>query len=207
MSEEIRKKVVPAPESLALNEKDYPCPEEGCKEQYKTSANLKMHVTRHHKREELQKTQPVKVEYHCPAEYCAYNIEAAEGANYFTTFKYLKQHFLKVHSKTIECENCDQKFFSTFQLKAHEKYCGIQYKCTDCENIYNTHESLMIHGKRKKHRVKPKVDFLEDDDEEDVDDPTPQPPPKPTVLKPRKILPLLFPKPSNPGKECKFDLP
>lgn len=142
------------------------CHVNGCTEQFSNASHLQMHLTRHHrilpgtevdasaagKLIPFPKNGQVK-HFHCPVESCVYHLSAS-GNKFFTSFRYLKQHFLKIHStKNFICNNCNgQKSFATVSLlRAHQTNCGQSFVCKVCEYGYGSREALLTHAKRKNH--------------------------------------------------------
>lgn len=97
------------------------------------------------------------IRYFCPEENCKYNENMEPNARSFTSKKYLKQHYMKVHAKKdIPCSRCDRIFSSLAFKTAHELSCGQEFICTECKWTYKSKEALMTHCRRKKHPyVKP----------------------------------------------------
>lgn len=82
-------KVCPPPSELCAIKTNIHCPEEGCKSVFKNTANLDMHLLKHHKKKDiLKKDEGVNCHYHCPVEGCPYNLSSGQ---FFKRLKYLKQ--------------------------------------------------------------------------------------------------------------------
>lgn len=92
------------------------------------------------------------IRFFCPEVNCKYNENVQQNAKSFTSKKYLKQHFMKVHAKkNIPCSRCDKIFSSQAFKSAHELTCGQQFICTECKWTYKSKEALMTHCRRKSH--------------------------------------------------------
>jgi hypothetical protein len=82
-------KICPPPSELCVIRTNIHCPEEGCKGIFKNTANLDMHLSKHHKKKDvLRKDVGVCCQYHCPVEECPYNLSSGQ---FFKRLKYLKQ--------------------------------------------------------------------------------------------------------------------
>lgn len=145
-------KICPSTEELE-SASEYYCSEEACLKsgiKFKNQANLEMHLTRHHKFPPTQTPDNTIItrEFHCPIANCTYNLDTGKGHS-FSSRKYLKQHFQKVHAaKEFKCNEC-QKMFSTVVLREnHERTCG-HYECPHCHYTYTSKESLSSHVRRK----------------------------------------------------------
>lgn len=141
--------VCPLASELSVVNSNIICPEEGCGKLFKASSALNMHLTKHHRNSCLAKRDTsVTVRYFCPEEKCVYHVCASR---HFTQMKYLKQHYLKVHSeKRFNCESCNKAFATQELLKYHLQVCGIKFICS-CGNSYSSYEALLTHSKRKQH--------------------------------------------------------
>lgn len=92
------------------------------------------------------------IRYFCPEENCKYNENVQPNAKSFSSKKYLKQHYMKVHAKkTLPCSRCDKIFSSQSFKSAHESSCGQQFVCSECNWPYKSKEALMTHCRRKNH--------------------------------------------------------
>ncbi len=92
------------------------------------------------------------IRFYCPEENCKYNEKVHRNARSFTSKKYLKQHYMKVHAKkNIPCSRCDKTFSSQAFKIAHELSCGQKFICTECKCTYKSKEALMTHCRRKNH--------------------------------------------------------
>lgn len=139
-------KVIPTVEELE-NTSEYYCTEPSCAGvKFKNSANLELHRVKHHKLKPQEKVE--NREFHCPVRDCAYHIESSRGSH-FSSKKYLKQHYQKVHaSKVFQCTVCQKKFATTVLRDNHERTCG-DYACPDCSYQYKSKEALLSHIRRK----------------------------------------------------------
>nr|AGM32726.1 uncharacterized protein [Coptotermes formosanus] len=142
-------KVCPPPSELCVIKTNIHCPEEGCRSVFKNSGNLDMHLSKHHKRKDiLKKEDEVRCQYHCPVDKCPYNLNSRQ---FFKRFKYLKQHYLKVHAeKTFQCEKCLKGFSTEAAKHRHLRMCGIKFTCS-CNHAYESYEALLTHAKRLSH--------------------------------------------------------
>ncbi|KAI9557238.1 hypothetical protein GHT06_017061 [Daphnia sinensis] len=93
-----------------------------------------------------------KDKFNCKYADCLYS----EGSRlYFQKYRYLKQHYDKVHNtKIYECSKCLKKFGTTTLQKSHMSYCGREFKCS-CGVVYKSNEALLTHAKRKRHPLGP----------------------------------------------------
>lgn len=145
-------KFFPTAEEL-LSASEYYCSEEECRKygiKFKNMANLDMHLTRHHKLPPKTDKSDVNTvrQFHCPIDSCTYHVDASKGHS-FSSRKYLKQHFLKVHAqKSFECCVCQKKFSTVVLRENHERTCG-NYQCSQCHYSYQSKESLSSHVRRK----------------------------------------------------------
>ncbi|XP_069688080.1 serine-rich adhesin for platelets [Periplaneta americana] len=142
-------KICPPPSELCVIKTNIHCPEEGCRSIFKNTANLDMHLIKHHKKENnSKKDMGVNYQYHCPIEECPYNLQSKQ---FFKCLKYLKQHYLKVHAeKSFQCKTCLKGFSTEAAKKHHSRICGIKFTCS-CNNTYDTYEALLTHAKRSSH--------------------------------------------------------
>lgn len=70
---------------------------------------------------------------------------------HFQKRKHLKQHLLKVHAaKKFTCV-CGKAFSTKNFLLAHERQCGKEFKCYECDWLFNSREALLTHARRKNH--------------------------------------------------------
>lgn len=143
----MEKKVYPTPQELMKVNSLLHCTEEGCSSIFSSESNLNLHLIKTHKKENIWSTDKSSKEYHCPEISCIYN-----NQKFFKTLKLLKQHYLKVHAeKTFQCNSCAKTFSTSAACNSHNEYCGIMFKCCNCESSYPTYESLVTHARRKKH--------------------------------------------------------
>lgn len=164
-------KVCPTAEDLESPSEFY-CSEAACSfVKFKNMANLEMHRVKHHK---LLPTvsegwyglvnhlhiptshlillflqpQSEKREFHCPTQNCPYHLTTGDGRS-FSSRKYLKQHYQKVHaSRSFPCCVCEKKFSTLTLRDVHERTCG-NYECPDCHYKYRSREALLSHTRRK----------------------------------------------------------
>lgn len=109
-------------------------------------------MLKHHNIDTRVANSKATVRFFCPEDNCKYNENVQTNAKSFTSKKYLKQHFMKVHAtKNIPCSRCDKIFSSSVFKDAHESSCGQQFSCTECNWTYKSKEALMTHCRRKNH--------------------------------------------------------
>nr|XP_018897617.1 PREDICTED: ATM interactor-like [Bemisia tabaci] len=154
-------KIFPSEADLCDIKTNIPCPVDHCPRIFKSSSNLTMHLEKYHKliepnRSSLEKkSDNVIYQYYCPVKFCQYhdNIKSNKKKIFFDQLKYLKQHFLKVHSeKRFTCSRCDKSFSIEAALKRHLGECGIEFKCS-CGQSYSSRHNLLLHATRKNHSV------------------------------------------------------
>lgn len=130
------------------------CTQPECGSIFTNQSNYEMHLEKHHRL-----PPPAKLSYsrlfYCPGDNCVYNYGKSKG-KHFKNFKYLRQHYQKVHLiKSFKCEECHKAFATEAQLSKHQKnLCGRKFICNDCNWSYDSMEALLTHGKRKGHNVK-----------------------------------------------------
>lgn len=130
------------------------CSVTDCKSTFQNKSNLQMHLEKQHKiiSKSLFNSSNI-VQYYCPHNNCKYNI-SQDKEKFFTSRKFLKQHFLKMHApKNVECKKCNRKFSTNTLKEQHERVCGTLFKCTECEAAYASRECLLTHCRRKNHRI------------------------------------------------------
>ncbi|XP_055627144.1 ATM interactor [Toxorhynchites rutilus septentrionalis] len=148
-------KLTLSPEEI-VETKLHRCCVEGCSESFTNVSHLQLHLTKRHKlttvNVKTDKTDHVKY-FHCPEQSCVYHVRAS-GEKFFTSFRSLKQHFLKMHSeKKFVCNHCDGKksFATESLLRAHQTNCGQLFVCKVCRLSYESREALLTHCRRKSH--------------------------------------------------------
>ncbi|XP_015119891.1 uncharacterized protein LOC107043094 [Diachasma alloeum] len=183
------KMVCPSAEELSVIVNNVKCIQ--CGSMFKNEPRLRLHDLKVHQRKNLDKTVKECVRYHCPEPSCVYS---PESARYFSTMKYLKQHYLKVHAaKRYPCTQCDKSFSTEAAAIAHTRVCGLEFTCT-CLKNFNSYEALLTHAKRQSHSVDEKYKNI-------VKRQAPKPSPIPTIhlvpvlKKPISILPYTPPQP------------
>ncbi|KAJ3661462.1 hypothetical protein Zmor_005857 [Zophobas morio] len=145
-------KVYPTVEELSKVNKNQSCPE--CCAVFTSESHLNLHLAKTHKKGHLLQANNNKV-YHCPVETCSYNSSA-----HFKKLKFLKQHYLKVHSeKSFVCSFCQKGFPTESACSRHIEYCNVVFKCCDCDVFYDCYETLKTHSRRKKHNILDKVAY------------------------------------------------
>ncbi|KAK4876703.1 hypothetical protein RN001_009209 [Aquatica leii] len=146
-------KIYPTCEELSTINSHIPCSEQGCTQIFSSQSNLNLHLEKTHKQE--RKHVSTLRQYYCPNLECIFNSEKC-----FKTLKLLKQHFLKVHSeKSFICSICNKGFPTLSSKNRHINYCGVNFKCCDCNAGYMLYESLLTHGRRKKHKILEKAAY------------------------------------------------
>lgn len=112
---------------------------------------------------DTRETTSKTVRFFCPEENCKYNENVQHNVRSFTSKKYLKQHYMKVHAKkNIPCSRCDKIFASLAFKSAHELSCGQEFICTECNWTYKSKEALMTHCRRKSHPYVRQIENVKD---------------------------------------------
>lgn len=151
--------ITPPEREILTTNTFYNCTQNDCKSTFKNSSNLKLHLVKHHEIGNLLESNSQSKHFHCPQKNCSYysgNSKTlnGKGVKYFSTLKYLRQHYMKVHAeKCFQCQKCNKAFSQKTYLTAHEKLCGISWICSDCGWKYNSKEALLTHCKRKTHNA------------------------------------------------------
>ncbi|XP_057329166.1 uncharacterized protein LOC130670010 [Microplitis mediator] len=115
---------------------------------FQNESRFRLHDLKVHQRKNLDKIVKDSIKYHCPEVSCIYS---PTSQRYFTTMKYLKQHYLKVHAaKTFSCTQCDKSFSTEAAKAAHIRVCGLEFICS-CFKNFTTYEALLTHAKRHSH--------------------------------------------------------
>ncbi|CAL1679517.1 unnamed protein product [Lasius platythorax] len=142
------KMICPSPEELSVISNNVRC--EQCSLVFANASRYRLHDLKVHQRKKLDKIAKENVRYHCPVQSCVY---AVNSQRYFSTMKYLKQHYLKVHAeKNYTCDRCGRSFSTESTKGGHMRVCGIEFKCS-CSKIYTTYEALLTHAKRSLHTI------------------------------------------------------
>ncbi|KAM7356294.1 ASCIZ zinc finger protein [Cochliomyia hominivorax] len=130
------------------------CNQPDCSSIFTNQANYEMHLEKHHRLAPPEKSTNTRL-FYCPEETCIYYFGPTK-TKHFKNFKYLRQHYQKVHlSKDFACEECKKSFTTETQLKKHQReMCGKKFICNDCNWSYDSMEALLTHGKRKGHNVR-----------------------------------------------------
>lgn len=158
--------ITPKIEDL-IPHKIFKCTELNCVKEFTNYGNLHMHLIRHHKRGELQNTNNEKDAksaenciklYFCPVENCIYHELNTKSQKYFTSLKYIRQHYQKVHAKkSFGCCKCKKMFCTKIQKQSHEINCNGEdekkFICNECNWHYKSREALLTHAKRKNHKI------------------------------------------------------
>ncbi|XP_003484460.1 uncharacterized protein LOC100748985 [Bombus impatiens] len=145
------KTICPSPEELSIITNNVKC--DKCGLVFKNGPRYRLHDLKVHQRKNLDKTIKENVQYHCPVESCIYALKAER---HFSTMKYLKQHYLKVHAKkTYACTRCEKSFSTESAKEGHMRVCGIEFVCS-CSKIYSSYEALLTHAKRSLHTINDK---------------------------------------------------
>lgn len=134
------------------------CSQPDCTSIFTNQANYDMHLEKHHRLTPPEKSNHTKL-YYCPEDKCIYQY-GTTNSKHFKNFKYLRQHYQKVHlTKDFQCEECKKSFATQTQLQKHQReLCGKKFTCNDCNWSYDSMEALLTHGKRKGHNVKEVVE-------------------------------------------------
>ncbi|XP_011501613.1 PREDICTED: zinc finger protein JACKDAW [Ceratosolen solmsi marchali] len=123
---------------------------EECNLVFCNKPRFRMHDLKVHKHQNLDKSFKGNVRYHCPVNNCIY---APNNKKHFALYKYLKQHYLKVHAEKIfTCTQCTKRFSTNSAKNAHMRVCGTVFKCM-CQKSFNSYEALLTHAKRNFHKV------------------------------------------------------
>ncbi|XP_023246305.1 oocyte zinc finger protein XlCOF28 [Copidosoma floridanum] len=140
--------VCPSVEDLSVIINQVQCPT--CNAMFKNHSQFRMHDLKVHKQQKLDKCHKENIQYHCPVDNCVYSVE---NQKHFKLYKYLKQHYLKVHAvKQFTCVKCTKSFSTNAAKEAHLKICGMNFTCR-CQKVYNSYEALLTHAKRKSHKI------------------------------------------------------
>jgi hypothetical protein len=146
-------RVYPTIEELSRINKNIGCPE--CSAIFNSESNLNLHLAKTHKKTSLLQANSTNKIYHCPVISCNYNNSA-----HFKQLRFLKQHYLKVHSeKNFTCSLCKQGFSTESYRNRHTEYCNIIFKCCDCDMFYTCYETLKTHCRRKRHNILEKAAY------------------------------------------------
>ncbi|XP_037032702.1 ATM interactor [Bradysia coprophila] len=128
-----------------------PCSVKNCDSVLTNTGTLYLHMLKHHNID-TRESNSKAVRFFCPEETCKYSENVQPNAKSFSSKKYLKQHYMKVHAKkTLPCSRCDKIFSSQSFKSAHESICGQQFICCECNWTYKSKEALMTHCRRKNH--------------------------------------------------------
>ncbi|XP_055531755.1 ATM interactor [Wyeomyia smithii] len=155
MEPEVVMKLTVTPEEIVAN-RIFTCQISDCGERFTNTSNLQMHLTKHHKLSSsmCNSRDSTKKQFYCPIQCCMYNV-LASGINFFTSFRSLKQHYLKMHcEKHFECNRCPKSFATGSLLRAHQTNCGNEFICKVCSHSYGSREALLTHTRRKNHGYK-----------------------------------------------------
>ncbi|KAK6185950.1 hypothetical protein SNE40_008077 [Patella caerulea] len=133
------------------------CDVEGCNKTFTSGGSYLLHKTKTHPAEgqvaslPKKKTSDVVYRYHCPVFNCVYN---PQSERFFSSQKYLKQHYGKVHGeKKYLCGTCQKGFAFDRDLKRHRETCGVTFKCVTCGCPFTSPEAVLTHCKRKQHQA------------------------------------------------------
>ncbi|XP_076238095.1 ASCIZ zinc finger protein [Calliopsis andreniformis] len=145
------KSICPTPEELSVITNNVKC--DKCGLVFQNEPRFRMHDVKVHQRKNLDKAIRENAQYHCPEESCIY---APKGGRHFTSMKYLKQHYLKVHAKrTYACTRCEKSFSTEAAKEGHMRVCGTEFTCS-CSKTYVSYEALLTHAKRSLHAINDK---------------------------------------------------
>ncbi|KFB51300.1 AGAP012120-PA-like protein [Anopheles sinensis] len=145
-----------------LADRIYYCPMENCEVTFQNASHMQMHIKRHHKTTAPELNGMSKGsakceqnQFYCPSVECAYHQVPADvpiRARHFSSFKSLKQHYLKMHSeRKFACSSCEKSFATASFLRHHRLSCGKKFQCEHCSYSYGSREALLTHAKRKQH--------------------------------------------------------
>ncbi|XP_063976578.1 uncharacterized protein LOC135162267 [Diachasmimorpha longicaudata] len=186
----LAKMVCPSAEELSVIVNSVKCNQ--CGLVFKNEPRLRLHDLKVHQRKNLDKTVKESIRYHCPEPSCIYS---PDSARYFSSMKYLKQHYLKVHAaKKYPCSQCDKCFSTEAASIAHSRVCGLEFTCT-CLKNFSSYEALLTHTKRHSHSVNEKYRNLVKRQAPKVPAPTSTIHLMPLIKKPISILPHKPPQP------------
>ncbi|KAL0134752.1 hypothetical protein PUN28_001490 [Cardiocondyla obscurior] len=142
------KKICPLPEELSVINNDVKC--EKCELVFRNEPSYRLHDLKVHQSKNLDKVAKENARYHCPVQSCVY---AVNSQRYFSSMKYLKQHYLKVHAeKNYVCDRCGKSFSTESAKNGHATDCGVKFTCS-CSKTYITYEALLTHAKRFQHVI------------------------------------------------------
>ncbi|KAK0163539.1 hypothetical protein PV327_007210 [Microctonus hyperodae] len=152
---QVVKMVCPSAEELSVIVNNIRCTQ--CGLIFHNESRFRLHDLKVHQRKNLNKIVKEFVKYHCPESSCVYS---PQSERYFTTMKYLKQHYLKVHAaKMYSCTQCNKSFSTEAAKVAHIRVCGLEFTCS-CLKTFTTYEALLTHAKRHSHTVDEKYKNL-----------------------------------------------
>ncbi|XP_078052728.1 ASCIZ zinc finger protein [Augochlora pura] len=145
------KTICPSAEELSVITNNIKCVK--CGLVFQNEPRYRLHDLKVHQRKNLDKIIKESVQYRCPVESCIY---APNAERHFTSMKYLKQHYLKVHAKkTYACTRCEKSFSTEAAKEGHIRVCGTEFTCS-CSKIYTSYEALLTHAKRSLHTINDK---------------------------------------------------
>ncbi|XP_074643813.1 uncharacterized protein LOC141900702 [Tubulanus polymorphus] len=153
-----------------LKVQDVKCPAAGCGKIFTQASAMRLHRIKVHKlleneddaalyhRQKHHKSSTCDEKFFCPETNCKFH-----STHHFKKFKYVKQHYMKVHAeKKFICE-CGKSYGLLVSLKSHQATCGKIYYCTDCNTPYTTINALRNHCVSKNHSLPSDVCSLKDD--------------------------------------------
>ncbi|XP_075225272.1 ASCIZ zinc finger protein [Lycorma delicatula] len=157
-------RIFPKPSELNKILNNLECPEQECTEVFQNTPNLHLHLLKTHGKERSLKSSSYGcrvAQYYCPEVGCKYSFNPAfdDDTNnskkfsnrYFTQFRYLKQHYIKVHlDKKFICDKCNKGFPTDIHRSRHYEICGNKYPCS-CGVVYSSLASLQTHARREQH--------------------------------------------------------
>lgn len=142
------KTICPSPQELSVINNNVRC--EQCGLVFRNEPRYRLHDLKVHQRRKLDKIAKASARYHCPAQSCVYTVNSQR---YFSTMKYLKQHYLKVHAeRNYACDRCGKSFSTESAKVGHTRVCGVEFTCS-CSKTYVTYEALLTHAKRSMHTI------------------------------------------------------
>ncbi|XP_076173285.1 ASCIZ zinc finger protein isoform X2 [Ptiloglossa arizonensis] len=145
------KSICPSAEELSVITNNIKCNK--CGLIFQNEPRYRLHDLKVHQHKNLDKAIKENVQFHCPVKSCIY---APKGERHFSSMKYLKQHYLKVHAKkTYACTHCEKSFSTEAAKEGHMRVCGIEFTCS-CSKTYTSYEALLTHAKRSLHTINDK---------------------------------------------------
>ncbi|XP_039284052.1 zinc finger protein SHOOT GRAVITROPISM 5 isoform X2 [Nilaparvata lugens] len=160
MLEESKCCIFPKASELSEILNNLECPEKNCNDIFHNPSNLTLHLQKRHGRTVESACRPKYGQFYCPEKSCKYyfnpevsNVNKNFSNRFFTQFRYLKQHYIKVHMvKPFICLKCNKGFPTELHKTRHDEECGSKYTCS-CGVVYNSISALKTHAMRKGHAI------------------------------------------------------